>query len=54
MLNAINESNKCNNDVPIGCVIIKNGAILVTAHNLREENNDVTAHAEILAIQERE
>ena len=51
MINAIEESKKCINDVPIGCVIKKDGNIIATAHNLRETNNDITAHAEILAIQ---
>ena len=52
MLNAIEESKKCKNDVPIGCVIKKNGKIIASAHNLREEKNDVTAHAEVLAIKQ--
>ena len=52
MQNAIEESKKCVNDVPVGCVIKKNGELIAAAHNLREDNNDVTAHAEILAIQQ--
>ena len=51
MQHAINEAKKCNIDVPIGCVIKYNGDIISSAHNEREENNDITAHAEILAIQ---
>ncbi len=51
VLNAINEAKKCVNDVPIGCVIKFDGKIVASAHNLREENNDITAHAEIIAIQ---
>ncbi len=40
-------------EVPVGAVIIsKTGEILSEAHNLKEKNNDVTAHAEILAIKE--
>lgn len=50
MLDAIKEAKKCKNDVPIGCVIKQNGIIISSAHNLREKKNDVTAHAEILAI----
>ena len=50
MLNAIEESKKCGNDVPVGCIIKKNGNIISSAHNLKEDTNDVTAHAEILAI----
>ena len=52
MKNAIEESTKCIKDVPVGCVIKHNGVVIASAHNLREENNDITAHAEILAIQE--
>lgn len=52
MLNSINEAKKCIIDVPIGCAIKQNGEIVALAHNKREENNDITAHAEILAIQE--
>ena len=52
MQNAIAEALKCTIDVPIGCVIKKDGKIIAAAHNRREEDNDVTAHAEILAIRE--
>lgn len=52
MLDAINESKKCTIDVPVGCVIKRKGKIISSAHNLRELNNDVTAHAEIIAIKE--
>ena len=37
-------------EVPIGCVIWRNGAALVAAHNAPRETHDPTAHAEILAI----
>ena len=49
---AIEEALKCKIDVPIGCVIKKNGEIIASAHNRREEDNDVTAHAEMLAIKQ--
>ena len=51
MLSAINEAKKCTKDVPIGCVIKKEGQIIALAHNRRELDDDVTAHAEILAIE---
>ena len=40
-------------EVPIGAVIVNNDThdVVATAHNLKELNNDVSAHAEILAIQ---
>jgi len=55
MQNAIKEAEellKSGKDIPIGCVIKYGSKNIVHTHNLREENNDVTAHAEILAIQE--
>lgn len=39
-----------NNEVPIGAVIVANKQIIAQAHNQTELLNDVTAHAEILAI----
>lgn len=52
MLFAIEEAKKCIDDVPVGCVIKKNNEIIARAHNMREKNNDITAHAELLAIKE--
>ena len=37
-------------EVPIGCVIVKNKKVISHGHNLREKTNDVTSHAEIVAI----
>jgi tRNA(adenine34) deaminase len=37
-------------EVPVGAVIVKDGQVLVRAHNERESLADPTAHAEILAI----
>lgn len=51
MINAINEALKSKPDIPIGCIIKKSGEIIASAHNERELRQDVTAHAEILAIQ---
>lgn len=39
-------------EVPVGAVIVQNGAVIAFAHNLREAKNQATAHAELLAIQE--
>jgi tRNA(adenine34) deaminase len=38
-------------DVPVGCVLAKDGVILARAHNHRQRRQDPTAHAEVLAIQ---
>ena len=37
-------------EVPVGAVIVANGKIVAKAHNLTETLNDVTAHAEIMAL----
>ncbi len=37
-------------EIPIGAVIVVDNHIIARAHNLTETLNDVTAHAEILAI----
>lgn len=51
---SINEAKKSGRDVPVGAVIVKNGDVIATAHNERELDNDVTSHAEILAIRKAE
>lgn len=52
MQNAIEQAKLCEIDVPIGCVIKKDGKVIARAHNRREADKDVTAHAEMLAIRE--
>ena len=39
-------------ELPVGCVIEKDGKIIARGHNLRENSLDPTAHAEIVAIRE--
>lgn len=51
MQEAINIAKMSGNDLPIGAVLVKNGEIIAKAHNEKEHKKDVTAHAEILAIQ---
>lgn len=52
MKRAIAEAGKAEDksEVPIGCVIVKDGRIIARAHNLRETTQDPTAHAELMAI----
>ena len=38
-------------EVPIGAVIVRDAQVIARAHNEKEQNQDATAHAEILAIQ---
>jgi tRNA(adenine34) deaminase len=41
------------NDVPVGALVVNDkGEIIGVGENLREKNNDPTAHAEIMAIKE--
>lgn len=37
-------------DVPVGCVIVRDGEIIGEGRNRREEHGDATAHAEMEAI----
>ncbi len=39
-------------DVPVGCVIVRDGEIVGRGRNRREANADATAHAEVEAIRE--
>lgn len=37
-------------DVPVGCVVVREGEVVGAAHNERELRGDPTAHAELLAL----
>ena len=54
MNEALKEAYKAYNkgETTIGAVIVKDGKIIARAHNLTEELQDSTAHAEILAIRQ--
>ena len=39
-------------EVPIGCVIVRNGRIIAAAYNRRNNDKSVLSHAELLAIKE--
>lgn len=53
MKQALKEAKKAAEklEVPVGCVIVKDGKIIARAHNLKETKTDTTKHAEIIAIQ---
>ncbi|MEQ8358370.1 MAG: nucleoside deaminase [Cytophagales bacterium] len=52
MKQALNEAQKAfeKGEIPVGAVVVCNNRIIAKAHNQTELLNDVTAHAEILAI----
>lgn len=49
---ALKEAKKAElkDEVPIGCVIVKDDKIIARGHNLREQSQQSIAHAEIIAI----
>ncbi len=50
---ALKEADKAEQkeEVPIGCVIVKEGKVVARAHNLKQTKRLATAHAEVLAIE---
>lgn len=54
MTQALQEAKKSleKEEIPIGCVIVKDGQIIGRGHNAREELNQAIMHAEVMAIQE--
>ena len=53
MKEALKEAQKAydKKEIPVGAVIVKDNKIIARAHNVKEEKNDTTKHAEIIAIQ---
>ena len=37
-------------EMPVGAVVVKNGEVIATGHNIRNKEHDPTLHAEIVAI----
>ena len=54
MLEALKEAEiaLANDEIPIGCVIVKDGKIIGRCHNAREELQRAVMHAEVMAIEE--
>lgn len=53
MHSALEEASKAGQEVPVGAVLVDaDGQIIAAGHNLREEKNDPTSHAEIEVIRE--
>ena len=51
---AIKQAKNADGDIPVGAVIVKDGKIIASAFNTREKDNDITSHAEIIAIRKAE
>ena len=53
MMLAIDEAKKAETlgEVPIGAVIVHDGKVIASAHNLRETTQNAVTHAELSAIQ---
>ena len=49
---ALAEEAAGHGDVPVGCVVVKDGAVIGRGCNRREERGDVVAHAEVEAIRQ--
>lgn len=54
MEQAIATAKQSGMDIPVGAVIVKDGLVISSACNQKEVQNDVTSHAEILAIRKAE
>lgn len=52
MMQALEIAKQSLIDVPVGAIIIKDNEIIASAHNEREKTNDITAHAEIIALRQ--
>ena len=52
MKTAISEAKKAykEGNVPVGCVLVRNGKIIAKAHNLKNTKNISIYHAEMLAL----
>ena len=53
MLAALKEANKARtkDEVPVGCVIVKDNKIIARGHNKKEMNKNALLHAEIVTLQ---
>ena len=49
---ALAEEAAGHGDVPVGCVVVKDGAVIGRGRNRREERGDAVAHAEVEAIRQ--
>lgn len=46
------KENISESEIPVAAIIVKDGDVISAAYNRKEKENDVTSHAEILALRE--
>lgn len=49
---ALEQAKLSGADIPVGAIIVRDGQVISSACNRKEQTNDVTAHAEIVAIKQ--
>ena len=54
MRRALELAKQAEGEIAVGAVVSKDGEIIAEAYNRKEQDSDVTSHAEILAIREAE
>lgn len=47
---AIEEAQKSEQDIPVGAVIVCGDKVIAHSHNMKEQTNNITDHAEIIAL----
>ena len=54
MLEALTQARValCEDEVPVGAIVVKDEEIVARAHNLSRQQSDPTLHAEVLALKE--
>jgi tRNA(adenine34) deaminase len=52
MHQALAIAKESDNEIPIGAIVVKNGEVIGRGNNHTIKNNDITAHAEIVAIRD--
>jgi tRNA(Arg) A34 adenosine deaminase TadA len=51
MMQAIKIARKSKEKIPVGVIIVKDGVVLAKSYNSQHEDNIITSHAEIKALE---
>jgi tRNA(adenine34) deaminase len=49
---ALHEAHLCGDDVPVGCVLVRDNILIAKGNNQKEKTQDPTDHAEIVVIRQ--